>query len=563
MRESGSDTPALPETPGIVGALRVLRERWWIVVLCALTSLVVAVAYVSHKPKQYTATAALQFITNSLPSQVTGVQENQSLDPEGTKATYVQLVTTTPVAKLVIKALNLNYTPTQLLDEVSASNPQNDYIVDVAATDTNPERATAIANAFAHQYVLYSQQQNVEQLIKGEQLIDQKYAQLPETDTVDRANLRGLYQKLLLLQAVQTGNAQVIDTANVPTSPSSPKTVATAAIALVVGILLGIGLSFLLNLLDRRVRSWEELEELYGLPALASIPQLPRRLRDLAEQEIALEPFRILHNSLSVLRHANEVKTVLVTSALPGEGKTTVALGLARAAAMTGREVILVEGDLRRPTLEQQLTASHDATWPQHDPPKPAGNSPGLSAVLLDGADPLQLLSTPIPGLPQLKVLFGGFAHTNTPNLFDAANLRNAFQLLAARADMVVIDSAPLLPVVDTRALLDALSLDACLIVARVGTITRQDIRRARAIFDRRLLSGVGLVINELSETADRGYYGYGMASSARSVRVQHQVRTPSGPSLSRPISNQVSPASPVELASTSNGSSDHREVVQ
>ena len=481
MREPGSNTPALPDTPGLVSALRVLRERWWIVAVCAVTALAVAALYAKHKPKLYTTTAALQFTTNSLPSQLTGVQESQSLDPEGTKATYVQLVTTRPVAELVIKALRLKYSPTELLDEVSASNPQNDYIVNIAATDRNPQLAAAIANGFAQQYALYSQQQNVGQLIKGEQLIDQKYSQLPAGDSVDRGNLRGLYQKLLLLQAVQTGNAQVINTASVPTSPSSPKTKATAAIALIVGILLGIGLSFLLNLLDRRIKSWEDFEQLYGMPALASIPALPRRPRDTADQQIALEPFRILHNSLSVLHSSGVVKTVLVTSAVPGEGKTTVALGLARAAAMSGREVILVEADLRRPTLEQQLTINQDAARIHPGPLRFERSSGDLSSVLLHGADPMQSLCTPISELPQLKMLFGGAGEVDIPNLLNTGYLRGVFEQLASHADMIIIDSAPLLPVVDTRALLEAIVPDACLVVARVATTKREEVRRARA----------------------------------------------------------------------------------
>ena len=253
MPESTSE---LADTPGLLRALHVLRERWWIIALCALVSFAVAIAYVEHKPNQYTATASLQFTTNSLPSQVAGVGSGQSLDPEGEKNTNVQLVTTTPVAEMVIKALKLNITPGELLDQVSASDPQNDYIVDVAATDENAKLAAQIANSFAQQYVIYSRQQNEQQLIKGQQLIARRYAQLPPTDTTDRANLNALSQKLLLLQSVATANAKVANTASTPGSPSSPKRKATAIVALIFGLLLGIGLAFLVNLLNRRVTAW-------------------------------------------------------------------------------------------------------------------------------------------------------------------------------------------------------------------------------------------------------------------------------------------------------------------
>jgi capsular exopolysaccharide synthesis family protein len=492
--EPYSEKSASAEVPGLVRALEVLRERWWIVATCAIVSLLVAVVYVEHQPKEYTATASLQFTANSLPSQVAGVPSNQSADPEGEKSTNLQLVTTTPVAAMVVKALGLDTTPADLLGQVSATNPQNDYIIDISATERSPMLAAEIANAFAQQYVIYSQQQNKNQLVKGEQLLNKRYAQLPSTDTVDRANLRALAQKLLLLQAVQTGNARVADTAVTPTAPSSPKKKEIAGAALVVGVLLGIGLAFLLNLLDRRVKSWDEFKELYGLPELASIPQLPNKPRTASEREVALEPFRILHNSLSLLAPDHQVKTVLVTSAVAGEGKTTVACGLARAAALSGRRVILVEADLRHPSFRSQLPLREETT--------------GLASALFYQEDPLELLQSPIPRLDRLRVLPAGRIPRNATNLLRPEALMEAIASLSSHADLIVIDSAPLLPVADTRALLGELSIDACLIVARAGKTKREEARRARAVLDQARSTGVGLVINALSEVAGGYYYG-------------------------------------------------------
>jgi capsular exopolysaccharide synthesis family protein len=485
------------ETPGLIRALRVLRERWWVVVLCPLVTLAVALAYVERQPKQYTATSKLQFVSNSLPSQVAGVPGEQAVDPEGVKATNVQLVTAPPVAALVIKSLKLKTTPTELLNQVGASNPQNDYIVDITVTDSDPQEAAAIANAFAEQYVIYSEAQNVGQLVKGEQLITRKADELPADDTVDRANLRGLYQKLLLLQSVQTGNAHVVSTATVPGSPSSPKKKSTALIALVVGGLLGVGIAFFLNLIDRRVKSWEEFEELYGVPALASIPQLPRKPRTTREIELSLEPFRILSNGLSLLPHTHPIKTVLATSAVSGEGKTSVALGLARAAAQSERKVILVEADLRRPTLEQRLGLDRSPV--------------GLTTALHSGDDPLELLRAPIPGLENFfSLLPSGPIPLNATSLMNPVRLAEIFDALKAHAEFVVIDSAPVLPVADTRVLLDGIDLDACLIIARAGVTTRDQVRRARFIFERRQMKSIGLVVNALAE-ATNGYDYYGI----------------------------------------------------
>jgi tyrosine-protein kinase len=495
MPETDGIASSRADVPGLLQAARVVRERWWVIAICAIVAFVIALAYVSRQPKQYTATSKLQFTANSIPSQVAGVPQNQPVDPEGEKATNLQLVTATPVAEMVIKTLKLSMTPAEVLNEVSATNPNNDYIVDIAATDKEPKQAAAIANAFAEQYVLYSQQQNEAQLLKGEQLINQKLAQLPASETVNRTNLRDLYQKLLLLQAVQTGNAKVVGTATVPASPSSPKTKSTALIALVVGLLLGIGLAFLLNVIDRRAKSLEELERLYSLPAVASIPQLPSSPQVQREVDEAIEPFRILRNGLPLLRPERQVRTVLVTSAVAGEGKTTAALGLARASALAGERVILVEADLRRPSLGRLLGMS-------------SAVRSGLTSALFDGRDPLELLNTPIPQLDRLQVLRSGPVPLHATDMLRSERLTGVFASLATHADLVVIDAAPLLPVVDTRTLLDDVEVDVCLLVARIGTTTRDQARSARSVLERRALHGVGLVVNDPAETVG-SYYHY------------------------------------------------------
>ncbi|HEX3692047.1 MAG TPA: GNVR domain-containing protein [Solirubrobacteraceae bacterium] len=499
--EQREGTGAPEEVPGLLRAARVVRERWWIVAICAAVCLLVTVAYLESRPKEYTATSKLQFTANSIPSQVAGVPQNQTIDPEGEKATNLQLVTATPVAELVVKALKLSKSPSSVLDQIAASNPNNDYIVDVAATDTSPERAAALANAFAQQYVVYSQRENEAQLIKGEQLINQKLAQLPSGDTADRANLQALYQKLLLLQAVQTGNAKVIATATPPGSPSAPKIKSSAVVALIVGLLLGIGLIFLLDVIDRRVKSLDELERFYRLPALASIPHLPRHVRDERDRELTLEPFRILRNGLPLLSPGGHPKTVLVTSAVAGEGKTTTAVGLARASALAGQDVILVEADLRRPSVSSSLEMGPNT-------------APGLTTALFGDSDPLELL-TPVPGVERLHVLRSGPVPLNAVDMLRSERLTGVFERLASRADLLVIDAAPLCPVVDTRTLLDAVEIDACLVVGRIGVTTRDQARGAHVVLERRPLSGVGLVVNDPSAALDGYYYDRRAARTA------------------------------------------------
>jgi len=133
------------EVPGLVRVLGVLRQRWWVIALCMVVSLLVALLYLARKPNEYTATASLQFANNSLTNQVAGVGGGQSVDPEGENNTNVQLVTTTPVAEKVVNSLRLHISPGELLEKVSASDPQNDSIIDVSVTDSSPTVAAALA----------------------------------------------------------------------------------------------------------------------------------------------------------------------------------------------------------------------------------------------------------------------------------------------------------------------------------------------------------------------------------------------------------------------------------
>jgi len=511
MQDNDAD---VDEVPGIATALAILRERVWLIVICGVVAALVAFLYAEHKPDLYSATSALQFTTNSLPSQVAGGGTGETLDPEGEKNTDVQLVTTTAVADQVVKALKLKQTPAEALSDVSASNPQNDYVVDVTATNENPQLAAALANSFARQYVNYSQQQNELQLIRGQVLIGEKESKLGPYDYTDRANLNGLSQKLLLLQAVASPNARVVSTATTPSSPSSPDRAGITLVALVFGLLLGVGLAVLLHVLNRRVQKLEEFERLFGLQAVAAVPRLMGAHRSAEQREYELEPFRMLQNSLPLLSRKREVKAVLVTSSVPGEGKTTVAISLARAVATTGESVVLVEADLRRPTVDQRLAVD--------------GSAQGLAAVLFDRADPLELVQMPEPELPALHVLPAGPVSPDYAGRLRPYDLIRVFDALSSEFDLIVFDTAPLLPVVDTRILLDELPIDVYLIVARAGLTTREEIRETRALIEqRRLNRSAALVVNALSER-NRDYYyrdepdePAGLAGTARELLIR------------------------------------------
>jgi capsular exopolysaccharide synthesis family protein len=459
------------------------------VVTCVAVSFVLTV----NATKQYTATAKLLFTQNTLIPQVGGASPTPSTDPQADQATNLQVVTTQPVAAAVKRNLHLPMSVSDLLGEVTTNNDQGSNIVNVAATDPDPTRAASIANEFARQFVAISQSDNLGQVLAGEKLLNDKLKALSPTDTADRANLQAALRKLLILEAVQTGNAQVVDQASVPTSPSSPNKKLNIVLALVFGLALGVGLAFLLNLLDRRVKTVEELEVLYGTRALATIPRLQLR-RAQPVDPAQVEQFLILRAGLPVLTPRRETHVVLVTSAVPGEGKTTVAIGLAQAVASSGQNVILVEADVKRPAFGSRLGISDNAT--------------GLTTALVEDVPVDSLLHAPVVNLPNLLVIPSGPPEPNSATLLRSAEMGRLLEQLAGTADLVVIDAPPLLPVADAQALLEHPELDAVLVVGRVDFTKRDEARRAHHLLDRRGVSVVGLVVNGVRDLAGGEYYG-------------------------------------------------------
>ncbi len=194
---------------------------------------------------------------------------------------------------------------------------------------------------------------------------------------------------------------------------------------------------------------------------------------------------------------------MLVTSAVAGEGKSTVAAGLARAIALAGQSVVLVEVDLRRPTFHEQFDLG--------------GDHRGLTSALVGGVPVAEVLRPVLPGLRTLRVLPSGPIPPNSAELLRSAEMSRVLQELRGEAEFLVLDAPPLLPVADTQVLLENPDVDACLVVGRAYVTTRDEVRRTRAVLDRHRLRNVGLVVNGTREVSDE-YDAYGGPEPSRPV---------------------------------------------
>ncbi|MGO9497125.1 MAG: P-loop NTPase [Solirubrobacteraceae bacterium] len=481
------------ERSALIDGVRVVRERWWLIAISGVVCLIVLLGLSLRAQKQYTATSEVLVKLSNLPAVISPSQ-GQPTDP--TTLTRIQsddasLITSTTIGAAVKSILHSSESVSDLVDEVQANvNSSNDLIA-ISVTDPSPEQAAAKANAFATALVNYMNQSAQAQLVSGQAKLQRELARLPATDPSRTALQQGL-EEVVALEAVTNGGVQTVQQASVPTSPSSPDTKRNVVIGLVVGLLIGLALAFLLDMFDRRIKSAEALERLYGLPVLTAVP-LRKRVPGEGEPQIDLEPFRILRDALGYVSLRERPQVILVTSAVSGEGKTWAATGLSRAMAAAGRSVVLVEGDVHRPALKRQLGLE--------------SNGRGLMNALVEGGDAVDFVQD-APAFPSLSVLGSGPFTPNSAELLRLPAMSRALEDLSAEFEFVVIDGPPLLPVADAQVLLDNPTIDVVLIVARPYLTTRDQIRRAIAVLKRHPEKGVGLVINAVRERS-RGYYDY------------------------------------------------------
>jgi succinoglycan biosynthesis transport protein ExoP len=315
-----------------------------------------------------------------------------------------------------------------------------------------------------------------------------------------------------VLVSLRAATVDAIDLATLPTKTAEPKISLVLALSLICGFGLGTGLAFAAENLDEIIRDPDEFEALTNIPLFGVIPHIKAerrrptesgelRLGESAEtaitvlhrpQSMEAEAFRALRTSLQLASAGTPPKVVLISSTLPGEGKTTVSLNLAAALSHQGKRVLLVDGDLRAGTLGTQMNLS--------------GN-PGLSAALAGSGDWRDALQNP-PGTTNLSVLQAGKRPPNSAELLGSPQMKQFLDQWRTEYDHVVIDSPPILLVTD--AVLISQWVDVVLLVSRIGITPRSGFRRATEILRTANSDITGRIVNDISISGNR--YGYGYA---------------------------------------------------
>ncbi|HLX85528.1 MAG TPA: polysaccharide biosynthesis tyrosine autokinase [Terriglobales bacterium] len=331
----------------------------------------------------------------------------------------------------------------------------------------------------------------------------------------NRTLYEGLLEKLKeagVTAGLRSNNFRIIDAARVPTAPSEPNIPRNLSFALVLGVISGVGLAFLLENMDNTVRTPEQATAISGLPSLGMIPLGSRpggrganakRLALTAAREVVetvtqirpqsqmAESYRALRTSLLLSNLGAPPKIIMVTSARPQEGKTTTSINTAIVLAQKGVRVLLVDADLRRPSVHKTLGM---------------GPRSGLSNVLTGSATMQQTITTS-PILPNLFILPAGTPPPNPAELLASSNMRDLLTELREQYDHIVIDTPPTLSVTDAVVL--SPRADATILVIRSGQTTKQALRRSREILMQVNAHVAGVLLNAVDLTSPDYYYYY------------------------------------------------------
>jgi len=476
--------------------ITLVRAHLWLILGSTVLAVVAAYGVTSVTPKTYEATARV-VVGPGINGKVQDY--NQLLSSLQLARTYAAAATTGIMADQVIGALSLDMTADEFLKTISVETARDTPIVTITAQSLYPAVAAKTANEVATRLVaragdIEGTDQDVVKAVRAQisglqALVAETQGRITALQAIkdptpeqvaalasDQSQLVSLQSSLAsLLASTAVGNAgsvAVLDPATPPTQPSSPKLLLNLVIGAVVGLMIGLLFAFALTTLDDSLKSAADVHATLGLPILGVIGRIrsaslghPRyRLAMLLyPRSVASEAFRKVRTSLSFSDVDNGLRTIVVTSAGRSEGKTTVASNLALAFAQNGKRTILVDADLRQPMVHDIFGLPNDL---------------GLSGALINDRVPATKFLAPTEE-PNLSVLTAGQPPPNPAELLASKRMTRIIDALATQADIVVIDTPPLLAVTDAAVL--ATAVDGTILVVSAKRTKRAAARAAAA----------------------------------------------------------------------------------
>lgn len=525
--------PQTESTIEIREYLRVLMERkWWAILTVAIVTATAIITSLLITPI-YQATATILVKEQAVPAALFGEYTPEvSIQPERNLQTQVQLLGLRPLAESVIQKLGLKVTPQEFLNMVKIEPLRLTNLIDINVEHTDPALAATIANEMANQYITWSKETSLRELTKAKEEIGAKLEETKsELEAVSReiaeiragggtvsqekeARLEMLnnlylilsekYEGLRINEAMQKGGAELVSAAIVPDEPIKPRIKLNAILALVVGLMLGVGLAFFIEYLDNTIKTSQDVERYLGLATLTQIPRHPRGKEDHElitledPRSPAAEAYKLLRANLQFLNYDGSLKSIILSSLSPGEGKTITAANLAVALAQAGKRVILAGCDMRKPTLHRYFGIS---------------NKSGLTNVLA-GQSTLEAELRPT-SQDNLQVLDCGPIPPNPSELLSSSAMERVLKEMEQMADVVLLDTPPVLAVSDAISLAE--KADGTLLVVDSGTVRRELVQEAKERFAAMEKRVLGVVLNNVKVGGLGNYYYYYYGSDKES----------------------------------------------
>lgn len=495
--------------------LRVLRSHRLLILGFTIAFAAAAFLVSSLQEKEYRAETDLLFRDISSDLSLIGRASIPELAPDQRAAINADRVTRPDVVDRVRRSLNTNLSNGQIQSEISTDVGSQTNFVIVRATDKDPQFAAKLANAFGEEVQALDTAEvrdRLDKVITGLNADVRRARKAGDLVTVqvDQTQLAQLQTVRDLARPVEVASA-----AEPPAEPSSPRTRRNTALGALVGLAFGLLAAFLRDSLDRRLRNTDEVQAELHLPVIGRIPDdalghagFANGTVEDADAESHLEAFRMLRTNLEFLQSGTPLKTVMVTSGLPEEGKSTVALALAGAAAVAGKRTLLVECDLRRPCLSERLGIDE---------------VPGLTDYLVGDAKPAEILQVVklgavAPGngasgsedqddeASSMVCITAGSTAQLPAEMLGSERFSNFLTKVSRAYDIVVLDTSPILSVVDALEL--APQVDGLLVCVRLSRTTRDEAKAAREALGHLPGKPTGVVVTGY-RPGDDSYYGY------------------------------------------------------
>ncbi|MFQ4147864.1 polysaccharide biosynthesis tyrosine autokinase [Arthrobacter sp. LAPM80] len=459
--------------------LRIVRRNWIIILALSLIGLLAAGAFSVLTKPVYTAQTQL-FVATQNSGSVQELQTGSSFI-QARVSSYVVTATTPTVLQPAIDTLGLTVSPQQLAKSIKATSDLKTVLISISVSDQSPVQAAAIAHAVASSLIT-------------------------AVDTLEKPESGG----------PSTVKLSVVTPATAPAAPVSPNLKVNLLLGLIVGMGLGMAAALLRTSMDTRVRSANDLQRIISTPILGSIAFEQDALKNplmsqKSPQNRRSESFRQLRTNLQFAQVNSRSKTLLITSSLPGEGKSTTATNLALAMAEAGQSVVLVDADLRRPMVAKYLGLEGAA---------------GLTTALVGEANIKDLLQP--WGSRDLHVLTSGRIPPNPSELLGSEAMSTLIGRLEEHFDAVVIDAPPLLPVTDAAVL--AQKVGNVIVVVGCHTVKHQEVEKALESLKLVDVDVLGVVLNRVSVKGPDSYsYSYSGYTSNSTAEADERERFSNG----------------------------------